>query len=412
LDHLQIRISAAATKLVSATTVGFLLLALAAAAPADTDVAFADTAATPSAPASAFVHRSGTTLTLNGRPWRFVGFNNYQLTSQPGGFSCGAPLDQGTLDGILLDAKRSGASVIRTWFFQSYYDLDAQGRPMTPSWSAFDRVLSAAAAYGLKVVPVLVNEWQACEPSSTNKNLAYYQSGYRSPGYGYPLSFQTYATTVAAHYAGNPTIAFWQIGNELENNVPSGCTAAAETAGAKALRAFADSVTSAIKGVDPNHLVSLGTMGGGQCGLAGSDYEYVHAGNVDLCEYHDYGDPTQAIPNDGYNLLAQRIVQCRALDKPLFVGESGIVADVGRSGQSTGAITSVSLQLRAGFFEAKMTAAFGDGLVGYLLWDKEQIASNSAQNLAGARYVVGPNSLFPDPTNAVTASIGDVLGGY
>jgi mannan endo-1,4-beta-mannosidase len=399
------------TTLAIATAATCLLLALAGAPDADTNGVFVASAASAAAPSSSFVRRSNSTLTLDGQVWRFVGFNDYQLTSQPGGgFVCGRTIDQSTLNSILQDAKAAGASVVRTWFFQSYYDVNAKGQSIAPSWSAFDRVLQSAAAYGLKVIPVLVNEWQDCEPASVEKNLGFFQSGYKSPGYGYPLSFKAYATTVAAHYAANPTVAFWQIGNELESNTPSGCSAAAEAAGASALRAFADDITTTIKAADPNHLVSLGTLGTGQCGLAGSDYQYVHAGNVDLCEYHDYGDAVHAIPNDGYNRLAQRIAQCRSLNKPLFVGESGIVADVGDAGQSTGTINATTLALRAGFFASKMTAAFGNGVVGYMVWDKEQDASNSSYNLDNGRYAVGPSSLFTDPTNTVTASMASTFG--
>src|SRR5581483_1373326 len=99
---------------------------------------------------SGFVQRSGTDLTLNGSAWRFIADNDYQLTSLPGEFTCGRAIDGSTLDAILRNAADSGASVIRTWFFQSYYDLDAQGGETAPSWAAFDRVLSAAASYGLR----------------------------------------------------------------------------------------------------------------------------------------------------------------------------------------------------------------------------------------------------------------------
>lgn len=298
-----------------------------------------------SALAGAFVARSGTSLTLVGQPWRFVGFNDYQLTPVSGGFSCGRTVDQATLNSILADAQRSGATAIRTWFFESYYDLGAQRQAITPTYAAFDRVLTAAAADGLKVIPVLVNEWQDCEPPSVDKNLGFFQSGYKSPGYGYPLAFRTYATTVARHYAADTRIAFWQLGNELESNTP----------------------------------------------------QSVHAGKVDLCEYHDYGDTVHAVPGDAYNGLAVRINQCRAIGKPLFVGEAGIVADAGDYGQSTGQINSTTLAVRAGFFGAKLTAAFANGLVGYLLWDKQQDASNSAYNLNNGRYSVGPG----DPANVV-----------
>jgi mannan endo-1,4-beta-mannosidase len=253
------------------------------------------------AASDSFVGRSGQDLTLNGASWRFIAYNNYQLTSLPGGYDCGQADTQADLDEVMQNAAASGASVIRTWFFQSYYDLNAQGGRTSPSWTAFDRVLDTAARYGLKVIPVLVNEYQQCEPASVTKNLGFFQSAYEQPGYGYPLSFKQYATTVAQHYADNSTVAFWQIGNELYDDTPSGCSSAAESQGAQALRSFADNMTDALKSVDPNHLVSLGTEGTGQCGLEGSDYQYVMAGAVDLCEYHDYDDVTDPMPNDGYN---------------------------------------------------------------------------------------------------------------
>ena len=90
-------------------------------------------------------------------------------------------------------------------------------------------------------------------------------------------------------------------------------------------------MTQAIKEVDPNHLVSLGTMGSGQCGTANGDYRMVHE-PVDVCEYHDYdyeGNPSDnadnPIPGDEWNGLAKRLDQCgpSGLDKPLFIGEAG-----------------------------------------------------------------------------------------
>jgi hypothetical protein len=200
------------------------------------------------------------------------------------------------------------------------------------------------------------------------------------------------------------------IGNELAADSPSGCSGATETTAAWALRAFADGVTSQIRSVDPNHLVSLGTIGTGQCGLQGSDYEYVHAGHVELCDYHDYYDATQAMPDDGYNRLAQRIAQCDQLGMPLVVSESGIVADVGAQGQSTGTIDADTLRQRADFFQAKLGAAFGAGVAGYLIWEKLQYASNSAYDLDNGRYDVGPDALEPDPTNAVLAGEAAVFG--
>jgi hypothetical protein len=137
------------------------------------------------------------------------------------------------------------------------------------------------------------------------------------------------------------------------------------------------------------------------------------AGATDLCDYHDYDDPTHAIPDDGYNRLAQRIQQCQALSKPLFIGESGIPADVTDNGGESGAITAASLQLRAGFFAAKMAAAFNAGVVGYGLWDKEQDASDGPWNVNDdQKFDIGPNSAEYDPTNAAVATMATTLGQY
>ena len=72
-----------------------------------------------------------------------------------------------------------------------------------------------------------------------------------------------------------------------------------------------------VKSIDANHLVSLGTIGSGQCGADGPRYQAVHAiPTIDLCEYHDYGAPDVGVPGDEFNGLQLRIDQCDALNKP------------------------------------------------------------------------------------------------
>jgi mannan endo-1,4-beta-mannosidase len=349
---------------------------------------------------SQFITRSGTQLRLGAAAWRFVGFDEDQLTSTPGGYTCGAPLGTPALDAVMQQAAAAGARVVRTWFFQSFYDLGASG---APSFAAFDRVLAAATQYGLKVVPVLVNEYPQCEPGTAAKSLSFFTGGYTRPGYGYPLSFKAYAAAVAADYSGDPTIAFWEIGNDLSAGTAS-CSGSVETAAAHSLRAFADAMTTTIKAADPNHLVALGTLGTGQCGLAGRDYGYVTGGAVDLCEYQDYGDVPQPLPSE----LAERIAECRALRKPMFVGASGIGADVGDNGRPTGTISTATEDLRAGFFDAKLTATFRAGAAGYVIWDLGPDASNSLYNLPTGGFEIGPG----DPTLTVTARLVRSFGAY
>jgi mannan endo-1,4-beta-mannosidase len=353
----------------------------------------------PAAASAGFVARSGSSLTLDGAPYHFVGHNNYQLTSVPGAFTCGRAQSDAAVDQILQNAKDAGATVIRSWFFQSYF------RGAGNSYAPFDRLLTKAAAKGLKVIGVLVNHYADCEPSAgKRKDEAFYDTGYKSAGWGYPQSYRDYAVAVADHYRSNPTIAFWQLVNEAEAPAANGtCNTTIEANGhqraANVLRRFVDDVGAAVHAADPNHLVSLGTIGAGQCGTAGSEYEYVHASpGTDVCEYHDYLKALQPLPGDQLNGFELRRWQCNGLGKPLVVGEAGIWASIAANGTQGSAITPATLQRRADLFSAKLDAAFASGVAGYLLWEKIPDASDSAYNLSHGHYGVGPN----DPLNAVT----------
>lgn len=337
-------------------------------------------------------------MSVNGQPWKFAGYN----------LPCANPFDLSAASlGFYLDdiQTNSGANAIRVWFFQS------QGGP--GNWTNFDNVIAALKARGMRAIVTLANETSTCdEPSASTfyKTESWYQTGYLSPEGGYSLSFHDYAKAVAAHYANEPTVAFWQLINEAQ--APSynasdqlTCDEAGATA---ALRSFSDNMVATIRSVDPNHLVDLGTMGPGACGIINpADYDTVHAGALSLCEYHDYGAPAQAMPSG----LASVLSGCDALHKPTFIGESGIPANVGPDGTPSSTctpwpscsptpITITSLDQRAAFFDAKIKAASAAGVAGYLIWVKSPFYSDTTDG-----YAIGDG----DPTEAV---LPDALAAY
>ncbi|MBV9099567.1 MAG: cellulase family glycosylhydrolase [Candidatus Dormibacteraeota bacterium] len=321
----------------------------------------------------AFVRAVGTQFYIGGTPFRFVGYDAYQTTSTSPGYQCGGVYTDAEMDQFYSEMQSaSGASVARVWFFQSYQ----AGNPA--NFAQYDRVLSFAAAHGIRVVATLENQWTACEPNHAYRDITWYQGGYRSPDSGYPLSYRDFVHAMAAHYVGDPRIAMWQLVNEGEAKDASGnCN---EAAAAQAMHAFAEDMAGVIKSVDTNHLVSLGTMGGGQCGAVGSDYATLHSGGIDVCEFHDYNNDAVAMVAN----LSLRLAQCKALNKPLFMGEAGI--------QST------SGQARADEFSAKLTAFFGGGGGGYLIWSKHITGDGG--------YSVGPG----DPVEGVMLSWAQRLG--
>jgi hypothetical protein len=307
---------------------------------------------TDTTPAAGFVTRQGTQLMLDGQPYRFAGLNIYNANSTN---NCWYSMSSGSTLADSL-AATGGIGAFRAWFFQNEATVNG-----ARSWAAFDHTLAVARAAGVKVIPVLVNQWGQCEGWSVYadgyKSESWYQSGYKtlptSPGMA--DTYREWVREVVSRYKDDPTILAWQMVNEAEDKVAYGgsCSSTAATS----LQSFAGDIAGLIKSIDTNHLVSIGTIGSGQCGSAGSAYKTLHAtAGVDLCEYHDYS--TVAMPGDQWNGLATRISQCAALGKPVFVGESGVkTADVGL-------ITD-----RGSLFTQKVQTQMQAGVVGELLWD-------------------------------------------
>ncbi|MBV9099568.1 MAG: cellulase family glycosylhydrolase [Candidatus Dormibacteraeota bacterium] len=333
-------------------------------------------------PASAgFVGAARGHFTLDGAPWTFTGYDAYYAASLHTGYQCGPALSDQEVDSFFSEMQqRNGSLVLRTWFFQSFQN----GNPA--NFAQYDRLLAAAAAHGIRVVATLSNQWGACEPGHPYHSITWYQGGYRQTNDGYPLSFRDFAVSMARHYANNPTIAMWQLVNEGEAASSHGGSCN-ESAAAQALRSFGDDVTAGMKAVDPNHLVNLGTMGGGQCGTSGADYAYVNGGRTDVCELHDYAH--QVVMGGRTSGIVPDTHTCGGLGKPLFAGEVGIDASVLPNWSLSGVVTPVTLATRAVLFQQKMDAMFSLGVSGFLIWSKTLTPSVS--------WHVGPG----DPTEAV-----------
>jgi hypothetical protein len=312
----------------------------------------------PPSPAAAdqYIQRQGANLTLAGQTFKFTGFNIYSANSLG---SCHTTLGTGPgLDEALSAwAPQAHHPVMRAWFYQSLATTATGGR----DWSGFDHTLAVAKAHGVRVVATLADQWGDCD-DGRYKTASWYNEGYRNVTLGNSVAYRAWVQEVVARYRDNPTIMAWQLMNEAETKPARDAGCAAD--GAATLRAFADDLGGLIHATDPHHLTSLGTIGGGQCGTDGPDYQTVHASaGIDLCEYHDYSG-TDTMPGDNYNGLSVRLHQCRNLGKPLFIGEVGIKPEEASSSASSQA----RLQARADAFGRKFTAATNAGAAGSLIW--------------------------------------------
>jgi len=308
----------------------------------------------------------GGQLLLNGRPHFFTGINAYNATTDWSvNYGCGSMIDN--LD--TLFSALPAHSLVRTWAFQA---LGFNNRTTHKiDFAAIDRVVDAAKAHHDYLILALSDQAGTCDDWHFH-DAAWYAGGYRRSynddgrGLATSMSYVQWVKTVVRRYRHSRTVAIYEPVNEPEaSNCAPGlhgghcyghntCTRGAT----RVLRTFFDRIGGVIKRIDPRALVSSGTLGGTQCGVAGNGFRRINASpHVDIATLHDYGYPTIASTGG----LLDRSAQAAALGKVFLVEESGIDASVSGVGCMTPAA-------RATAFAAKERAARRVGADGYLPW--------------------------------------------
>ena len=339
------------------------------------------------------ISRSGSTLMLHGKAYRFTGVNAYELgTYWSVNAGCGQQLSDAQLDSFFAGLRPN--SVVRFWAFQ------AQGVNRTTKrldFTGLDRVFLAAARHGQRLLPVLGNQGGGCDDGHW-KDTAWYAGGYATRfnddhrGLNV-LPYSGWVNAVVTRYRSSPALGMWEPVNEPETtncnpgfygkdcytHHPTTCP----VNGPAALRHFFDAVGGQIKRLDPQHLVVSGVIGSGQCGAQGAQYSTIHASPyIDVATYHDYGQDTTAVPGDSYNGMAKRISDARALSKPLFTEEVGILSSPG-AGTACAAPST-----RAALLRHKLTGQLAAGSKGFLAWNYGTTVQTACS------YDIGPG----DPT--------------
>lgn len=370
--------------------------ALAMGAVAGCDLTPAETTPSRSTPPAQFVTAQGQQLMQHGKPLTLAGFNLFDAAASSF-YQCEpqwAMSDQALRTAFKQYKEKAGANVMRFWAYQPF---TKGGKDFT----GIDRVITAAKAEGMLVIPVLEDGPGYCttgtkaQPKTDYRGDTYYTEGYKQKYGSASLSLLDYAKVMAEHYKNEPTIAAWMIMNEAETKRRS-------ADGRTALVDMARTVAQAIRKADTNHLVTLGTQGNGAPGNSGSDFKDIYSlSELDYVEVHDwgyYGSDTEAMPGaqeDG-SLPAADSEQCqdkaakiacsfaiaKALNKPIIVGEVGIKAT-----------DAAAVARRATLIDAKMQAAKKFGAAGYILWE--------ANTFAHEGYGIEPGS--NDPVMAVLA---------
>lgn len=321
------------------------------------------------APINGYVSAKGTQLYLNGQLFQFTGINAFNIGTDPGvNAGCGGP--EKNLDTLFSRLRPN--SVVRMWAFQGSITTNVKTKEI--DWTGLDRVVDAAQKDGIKLDLVLGNQSGTCDDGHW-KDLSWYEGGYKQAfndlGNGLtPLSYLDYVKLIVSRYKDSTAIAFWEPINEpqasdCQNAKGDACytkQTCNEPAAKIALRSFFDNIGGTIKSIDPNHLVESGVIGSGQCGAQFDDYQYVHESpGIDVASYHDYGSDDESMPGDQYNGLQKRLDQMKQINKPLIIGEVGMLA-------MDGSKDCMSLTSRSALMKAKMDAQFKAGIAGFMPW--------------------------------------------
>jgi mannan endo-1,4-beta-mannosidase len=315
-------------------------------------------AAAPQASAGpVFVTRNGAAFDLGGQPFRYGGTNNYYLHYK----------SQLMVDDVFADAAAMGLKVIRAWT-----SLECGGdRPNSAGgcsqgndlwmqrWSnaadgpvyntgpgglqKIDYMLARANALGIKLILPLVNNWR--DFGGMDQYVTWYGLQFHDQFYTDARIKQDYKDWAATlinrtnsitgvQYKNDPAIFSWELANEprcINASLPTSGTCTADT-----LVGWAGEMSTYIKSIDPNHMVSVGDEGffnGNGCGTNswpcnitdGVDNQRLTAlPNIDFGTFHLY--PTHWTQTNAWGTTwIQRHNEIgAALNKPMILEEFGI----------------------------------------------------------------------------------------
>jgi mannan endo-1,4-beta-mannosidase len=297
------------------------------------------------------------TFEVDGKPFCFAGSSNYYPIYKP----------KPVVDDLFEAARALGLKVMRIWgmldrgsldgsvpntdgeghkdgvYFQ-YWD-PAQQRPAyndgDDGLRRLDYVLAAAAKNDIKVIVVLLNNWRAF--GGIDQYLTWYGRDKHHEFFTAPELRQAYRdwvkhvvtrtnTVSGLAYRDDPSIFGWELANEPR--CKGGGSFDSDHGWTKhTITSWANEMSSYIKSLDANHLVSVGDEGfldeHGEHWAYRANDGVDHAAltalpHIDFGTFHLYPDDWQTPSGFGERWIADHVRIARQLGKPTVLEEYGI----------------------------------------------------------------------------------------
>lgn len=318
-----------------------------------------------------FVHAKKTVFSDGHGPFRYVGWNEYDLFTRSDETvvhdeqtSEGNILLKGTvipwqqqIDRQMMEAERNGLDVLRTWAFDNG-SSDSNAFQIAPgqynevAFQKLDYIMASARKHHIRVILTLENYWtdyggiqqMATWLGLANKLQFFTDARAQSSYQQYVAHLVNRVNTVTGvAYKDDPTIFSWELMNEPRMDCSDDPTTAHQYCdpSGQTLRTWISTMSGYIKGLDPNHMVSTGSEGhgcvpqpGGPClqwagNQEGNNNDPLYVQNVpsvDFFAFHPYPNASWANLTLGQTnaLIAGITQEGLRLGKPVVMEEYGI----------------------------------------------------------------------------------------
>ncbi|HUB81413.1 MAG TPA: cellulase family glycosylhydrolase [Bryobacteraceae bacterium] len=316
-----------------------------------TAIALASAAISSAQGSGGFVGVANGALTLNNAPFRFGGTNSYALMQE----------SQTVVEQVLGTAAANHFTGLRMWGFTDvassantsfYLQNFSGGSPQfndgVNGLANVDYAIYKAGQLGLKLIVTLTNNWTdygGMDTYSEARGLQYHDQFYTDPTV--IQWYENWVSHVLNHvntisgvaYKNDPTIMIWELANEPRcqgSGTASGGLPSSGTCNPQSIVSWISTVSAFLKSIDSNHLVAIGDEGF-FCNSAGvpASLNICYAGvdsvafsqvpGVDVVGFHLYPDTWSQTAAWGEQYITQHIVSAKAVGKPVYMGEFGIL---------------------------------------------------------------------------------------